>query len=178
MSEAASNPVCSTNPESSKHQTVPKVHEAVDDFLRSLLVRFGLCRTLRAFESEWYGSVQKGLLEALHTATLPNALEHRQLLQRELQRACKETTRLRGGVLEAAECFMRMRKDEEFHQKQFRQELSHKHLVTEHISVLKNRIEHCELALEQLDDKYEAALKEKMLLSLERIKSRPVKEGQ
>lgn len=141
-------------------------------------MRFGLCRTLRAFESEWYGSVQKELLEALHTATLPNALEHRQLLQSELQRACRETARLRKGVLKAAECFMRIQKDKDFHQTQYRQELSHKNMVTEHISFLKNRIEHCELALEQLGKKYEAALKEKMLLVLERTKSRPVKEGQ
>lgn len=177
MSEAASNPVFGTNPESWKHQTVPKIHEALDDFLRSLLVRFGLCRTLRAFESEWYGSVQKELVEALHTAALPNALEHQQLLRRELQRASRETARLRERVLRAAECFMRIQKDKDFHQKQYRQELSHKIMVTEHISMLKNRIEHCKLTLEQLDDKYEAALKEKMLLSLERTKSRPVKEG-
>lgn len=178
MSEAASSPVCSTNPESSKHQAVPRIHEAVDDFLRSLLVRFGLCRTLNAFESEWYGSVQKELLEALHTAALPNALEHRRLLQGELQRARKETARLREGVLRAAQSFMRIQKDKDFHQTQYRQELSQKNMVTEHISSLKKRIEHCELALEQLDDKYEAALKEKMLLSLERSKSRPVKERQ
>lgn len=176
MSEAASNPVCGMNPE--KHQTIPKIHEAVDDFLRSLLVKFGLCRTLRAFESEWYGSVQRELLEALHAATLPNALQHHQLLQSELQRACKETARLREEALKAAECFMRTQKDKDFHQTQYRQELSHKNMVTEHISLLKKRIEHCKLALEQVDDKYEAALKEKMLLSLERTKSRPVKEGQ
>lgn len=71
---------------------------------------------------------------------------------------------------------MRIQKDQNFHQTQYRQELSHKNMVAKHISSLKKGIEHCELALEQLGDKYEAALKEKMLLSLERTKSRPVQE--
>lgn len=89
----------------------------------------------------------------------------------------KETARLRQEVLKAAECFMRIQKDKDFHQTQYRQELSHKNMVAEHISSLKKRIEHCDLAVEKLGNKYEAALKKKMLLSLERTKSRPVKEG-
>lgn len=177
MSEAASNPVCSKNLESCKHQTVPIVHEAVDDFLRSLLGRFGLCRTLGAFQSEWYGSVQKELVEGLHTAALPDALKHHQLLQSELQRASKETARLRKEVLNAAECFMMIERDKDFHQMQYRQDLSHKNTLTEDISLLKKHIEPCEVALQQLDNKYQAALKQKMLLSIERDRIQTSKGG-
>lgn len=169
MSEAASNPVCK--------QTVSKIHEAADDFLRSLLGRSGLCRTLGTFESEWYGSVQKQVAEGLRTAALPDALEHHRLLQNELQRAREETARLREEVLNAAECFMMVQRDKDFHQLQYRRHLNHKNMLTEDISLLKKHIEHCQLALQQMNNKYQAALKRKMLISIEKDRIQTTKGG-
>lgn len=155
MSEAAPNPVS-------------KIHEAVDDFVKSLLGRSGLRRTLRTFESEWYGSVRKEMVEGLGTAALPDALEHHRLLRTELQRAREETARLREEVLNAAECFMTVQRDKDFHQLQHRRHLNHKNMLTEDISLLKKHIEQCQLALQEMNNKYRAALKQKMLLSIEK----------
>lgn len=164
MSEAASNPLS-------------KIHEAVDDFLKSLLGRSGLCRTLRTFEYEWYGSVQKEMLEGLGTAALPDALEHHRLLQTELQRAREETARLREEVLNAAECFMAIQRDRDFHQLQYRRHFNHKNMLTEDISLLKKHIEHCQLVLQELNNKYQAALKQKMLISFEKDRIQTSKGG-
>lgn len=116
--ETASNTIRRTNPDICKAQTIFKIHVRVDDFLRNLLGRVCLGRTLRSFELEWYGSAQNQMAEGLRMADLPNALKHHQLLQRELQRAWNETERLNEEVLNVAMCFMMVQREKDFHQLQ------------------------------------------------------------
>lgn len=168
MGETASNTIRRTNAEICKPQTVYKIHGAVDDFLRSLLGRFCLYRTLRSFESEWYGSAQKQMVQGLQIADLPDALKHHQLLQRELQRACNQTDRLSEEVLNVAECFMMVQREKDFHQLQYRQDFNHKNMLIEDISLLKKHIAPYKLVLEQIENKHQAALKQKMLISMEK----------
>lgn len=168
MDETASNSVCRSDPEISKPATVLKLHGAVDDFLRNLLGRLRLVRTLRSFESEWYGSAHKQMLQGLQRADLPDALKHHQLLQRQLQRARKETERLREEVLDAAEGFMMVQREKDFHQLQHRRDFHHKNMLIEDISWLQNHIAPYELALQQIENRYQAALKQKMLISIEK----------
>lgn len=168
MGETASNIVHRTNPETCKPQTVFKIQGAVDDFLRNLLERFCLCRTLRSFESEWYGSAQKQIVQGLQIANLPNALKHHQLLQLELQRACNEAERLSEEVLNVAECFMMIQREKDFHQLQYRQDFNQRNMLIEDISLLKKNIAPYELALQQIQNKYQAVLKQKMLISIEK----------
>lgn len=166
MGEA--NTVCRTNPDICKPQTVFKIHEVVDDFLRTLLGRFSLCRTLKSFESEWYGSALTQMVQSLQIADLPNALKHHQLLKHELQRACNETERLGEEVLNVAECFMMVQREKDFHQLQYRQDFNHKNMLIEDITLLKKQIAPYELALKQIENKYQAALKQKILISIEK----------
>lgn len=168
MGETASNTIRRTNAEICKPQTVYKIHGAVDDFLRSLLGRFCLYRTLRSFESEWYGSAQKQMVQGLQIADLPDALKHHQLLQRELQRACNQTDRLSEEVLNVAECFMMVQREKDFHHLQYRQDFNHKNMLIEDISLLKKHIAPYKLALQQIENKHQAALKQKMLISMEK----------
>lgn len=176
MSETASNTVHGSNSEICKPENDFKIHRAVDDFLRNLLGRFGLCRTLWSFESEWYGSAQKQMVQGLQIANLPNALKHHQLLQRELQRACSMTDRLSEEVLDVAECFMMVQREKDFHQLQYRQDLINKNMLIRDIGLLKKHIAPSELALQQIRNKYQAALKQKMLISIEKDRIQTSKE--
>lgn len=177
MAETPSNAICRSNPELCKPQPVVKIHEAVDDFVRKLLGRFGLCRTLRSFEWEWYGSVQNQMPQGLQAADLPDALQHQQRLQRELQRACRETERLSQEVLSVAECFMMVQREKDFHQLQYRQDFHHKNTLIEDIGLLRKHIAPYELALQQIGNKYQAAMKQKTLISIEKDRIQTGKGG-
>lgn len=177
MGETASNTVHRPYPETCMPQTVFKIQGAVDDFLRNLLERFCLCRTLRSFESEWYGSAQKQMVQGLQIGDVPNALKHHQLLQCELQRACNEAERLSEEVLTVAECFMMVQREKDFHQLQYRQDFNHKNMLIEDITLLQKHIAPYELALQQIQNKYQAVLKHKMLISIEKDRIQSSKGG-
>lgn len=175
MREAASSTVSRRKPGPFKQQIIPQIPEAVDDFLRNFLRRAGLSRTLKSFEAEWYSSAQKLLAESLTMAAagvffLPDALTHRQLLQSELQRVRRETDLLRQEVLVAGESLVRMQRERDFHRLQYRRVAEDKNRLIEDFKQLKKHLESYQPALRQLDDKYQAALRQKMLISLKKDK--------
>lgn len=163
MGETTSN-----SPDICKPQADFKIHGAVDDYLRSLLWRFGLCRTLKSFEAEWYDSAQKQMVQDLQTGDLPSAFKHHQLLQLELQRACTETEGLSEEVLDVAERFMMVQREKDFHQLQYRHNFIHKTMLVKDIDWFKKHIAPSELALQQIRNQYQAALKQKMLISIDK----------
>uniref|UniRef100_UPI0037E8CB70 sperm-associated antigen 16 protein n=1 Tax=Semicossyphus pulcher TaxID=241346 RepID=UPI0037E8CB70 len=173
MREAASSKASRRKPEPPKLQIIPKIPEAVDDFLRNFLRRFRMTRTLNSFEAEWYGSAQKQQTESLRMTSagvsfIPDALTHRQLLHSEMEEVRRETDLLREEVLEAGESLVRMQRERDFHRLQYRRVLEEKNRLMEDFKQLKKHLESYEPALKQLDGKFQAALTQKMLISLEK----------
>ncbi|XP_042250162.1 sperm-associated antigen 16 protein [Thunnus maccoyii] len=173
MREAASSAAPRTKHGPPKQHIILNIPEAVDDFLRNFLRRAGLSQTLDSFEAEWYGSAQKLLTETLRTSPagvffIPDALTHRQLLQSELETVRRETDLLRQEVLAAGESLVRMQRERDFHRQQYRRAAEDKNRLIEDFKQLKKHLESYEPALRKLDDKYQAALRQKMLLSLEK----------
>uniref|UniRef100_A0A4W6F5B9 Sperm associated antigen 16 n=1 Tax=Lates calcarifer TaxID=8187 RepID=A0A4W6F5B9_LATCA len=123
----------------------------VDDFLRNFLRRAGLSRTLNSFEAEWYSSAQKHLTETLMPETVRG-----------------ETERLRQELLAAGESLVRTQRERGFHRLQYRQVAEDKNRLIEDLNQLKRHLESYEPALRQLDDKYQAALRQRMLITLEK----------
>lgn len=153
-------------------QVIVNIPEVVDDFLRNFLRRAGLSRTVMVFEAEWSDKLQR---ETLMTATaktgvsfIPDALTHRQLLQSELDTVRRETDMLRREVLAAGERMMRMQMERDFHRQQYRRVAEDKNKLIEDFKQLKKHLESYELVLRQLDEKYQTALRQKMLISLEK----------
>lgn len=173
MKEAASSSVPKRRPGAPKPQIILNIPEAVDDFLRNFLRRCGCSRTLDRFETEWYGSAQKQLIETLKVDPtriffIPDALTHRQLLHTELQTVRTETHLLRQKVLAAGESLVRLQRERHFHRLQYRRTAEEKNRLIEDFKHLKKHLESYEPAMKQLDDKCKAALRYKMLLSLEK----------
>ncbi|XP_042364652.1 sperm-associated antigen 16 protein [Plectropomus leopardus] len=173
MREAASFSASWRSPRPSKQQIIPRIPEAVDDFLRNFLRRVGLSRTLSSFEAEWFSSAQKRLTETLKMAAtgvlfIPDALTHRQLLHSELETVRRETEQLGQEVLVAGESLVRMQRERDFHRLQYRRVAEDKNRLIEDFKQLKKHLESYEPALRQLEDKYQAALRHKMLISLEK----------
>lgn len=172
MRKAASSTAARRKPAAAKQQITSKIPEAVDDFLRNFLRRAGLSRTLNSFEAEWYSSAQKLLTETLTMAEkgiffIPDALTHKQLLHSELETVRRETDLLRQEVLMAVESLMRMQRERDFHRLQYLRVAADKNRLIEDFKQLKKHRESYKPALRQLDNKYEAALRQKMLISLQ-----------
>lgn len=158
-----------------KQQIVTTIPEAVDDFLRNFLLKAGLSRTLKSFEAEWYNSALKALAECLTMAStsvyfLPDALAHKQLLLSELQTVCRERDELRQEVLVAGDSLVRMRRERDFHWLQYQRVAEDKNGLISNLKQLKKHLESYEPVLRQLDDKYQAAVRRKMLISLKKDK--------
>uniref|UniRef100_A0A8C9ZKH4 Sperm-associated antigen 16 protein n=1 Tax=Sander lucioperca TaxID=283035 RepID=A0A8C9ZKH4_SANLU len=164
---------CFIRPATELSTGVAEIPEAVDDFLRNFLRRAGLSRTLNRFEAEWYGSAQKLLTETLPVAAagfsfVPDALTHGQLLRSELETVRRDTDRLRQEVLVAGEALVRMQRERDFHRLQYRRVAGDKNRLIEDFKELKKHLQSYEPALRQLEDKYQAALRHKMLISLKK----------
>lgn len=158
-----------------KQQIVTTIPEAVDDFLRNFLLKAGLSRTLKSFEAEWYNSALKALGECLTMASksvyfLPDALTHKQLLLSELQTVRRERDKLRQEVLVAGDSLVRMRRERDFHRLQYQRVAEDKNRLISNLKQLKKHLESYEPVLRQLDDKYQAAVRRKMLISLKKDK--------
>ncbi|XP_069578053.1 sperm-associated antigen 16 protein-like, partial [Brachyistius frenatus] len=174
---AASSTSSRRRPGLPKQRIIVHVPEAVDDFFRNFLLRSGLIRTLNSFETEWYGSAQTLLTTTTTTTTAaaaagvsftPDALTHRQLLQNELDSVRRETQLLRQEVHAAGEVLVRVQRERDFHRLQTRRVAEDKNRLIHDYKQLKKLLESYEPALRHLEDKYQAALRQKMLLSLEK----------
>ncbi|TMS07935.1 Sperm-associated antigen 16 protein [Larimichthys crocea] len=173
MKEVASSTAARKKTAPSKQNIIPHIPEVVDDFLRNFLRRAGLTRTLNSFEAEWYGPAQKLLTGSLTMAGtgvffIPDALTHRQLLLSELETVHRETDQLRQEVLVSGDSLVRMQRERDFHWLQYRRVAENKNRLIEDFKQLKKHLQSYEPALRQLDDKYQAALRQKMLISLQK----------
>lgn len=155
------------------NQQIIKIPEVTDDFLRNFLRRAGLSRTLKNFEAEWYSSAQILLAESLGMAAtgvffIPDALTFRQLLHSELQRVSAETHLLRQDVLVAGDRLLKVKRERDFHRLLYQQVEEEKNRLMEEFKKFKTHLESYEPVLRQLDDKYQAALRQKMLINLKK----------
>ncbi|XP_033976146.1 sperm-associated antigen 16 protein [Trematomus bernacchii] len=171
LMEAAPPTAVSRNLRPSKQQIVPKIPEAVDDFLRNVLQRAGLGRTMISFEEEWYGSAQKLMTQTLRRAgvlLVPDALTHRQLIQAQLDNVHRDTDLLRQEVLHAGERLLRTQRERDFYRLQYQRVAEHKSRLMEDLHQLKKHLQSYRPALRRLEDTIQEALRKKMLLSLKK----------
>nr|XP_061837039.1 sperm-associated antigen 16 protein-like [Nerophis lumbriciformis] len=160
--------------EAFREEPSDNIPETVDDFLRNFLRRLGMSRTLDSFEAEWYGFAHKVLTGPLITApaapgvlVLPDAATHQRRLRSELDKVLGETNALKEEVLSAGDKLVRVQRDRDLHLLHHRRFVDDKKRLLEDIKRLKKRLESYEPALRRLDDKYQATMRQKMLLSLE-----------
>lgn len=153
---------------SSAKQPVSPIPEVVDDFLRNFLVKMGMSKTLDCFQAEWYEMVQRGLLKTELVEFVPDAYTHNQLLDNELKNVQRERDSYRQAAFKASETLVKLQKERDFHRLQHKRVVQEKNRLVEDIKRLKKHYASYEPALRQLSDKYQVALKQKMLISLER----------
>lgn len=147
---------------------VSTIPEVVDDFLRNYLLKMGMERTLDCFQTEWFEMLQKGLLKTDHTELVPDAYTHNQLLDNELKNVQRERDSYKQAAFEAGETIVKLQRERDFHRMQHKRVLQEKNRLVEGLRKLKKHYASYEPALRQLNEKYQTALRQKTLVSLER----------
>ncbi|XP_015263253.1 PREDICTED: sperm-associated antigen 16 protein, partial [Gekko japonicus] len=144
------------------------IPEAVDDFLCNFLVRMGMNRTLDCFQTEWYELMQRGLLEPKDVGFIPDVYSCNQHLERENKRLQKELENYQLVATKAKEALLKMQRERDFHRMHHKRVVQEKNRLINDIKRLKAHYASYEPMLQQLNEKYETLLRQKMLTSLER----------
>ncbi|XP_063059457.1 sperm-associated antigen 16 protein [Engraulis encrasicolus] len=153
---------------SSAKQPISHIPETIDDFFRNYLLKMGMTRTLDSFQIEWFEMQRKGLLKIGQVDFVPDAYTHNQLLVNELKNVQKERDSYKQAAMKAAETLVKLNKERDFHRMHHKRVVQEKNRLIEDIKGLKRHYASYEPALRQLTGKYQASLRQKMLVSLER----------
>uniref|UniRef100_A0A8C2DY63 Sperm-associated antigen 16 protein n=1 Tax=Cyprinus carpio TaxID=7962 RepID=A0A8C2DY63_CYPCA len=152
---------------SAKH-AIPKIPEVVDDFVRNYLVKMGMKKTLDCFQIEWFEMIHKGLMKTDHMELVPDVYTRNQLLDNELKNVQRERDSYKQAAFEAGETIVKLQRERDFHRMQHKRVVQEKNRLIEDIKKLKKHYASYEPALRQLNEKYQTAVRQKMLVSLER----------
>lgn len=149
--------------------TVTKQPEVIDDFMRNFFVKMGLTRTCEAFESEWYELKATGKLEG--TNNVPDVYLRNLDLEEEIAALRSELSHARSIAAKASSTWDTFRKERDFHRMHHKRVAQEKNRLITDIRRLKAHYAKYEPTILELKKKYETAMKEKMLISLERDKA-------
>ncbi|XP_065525816.1 sperm-associated antigen 16 protein [Lathamus discolor] len=149
-------------------KSVSEIPEAMDDFFCNFLVRLGMSRTLDCFQTEWYELVQRGLLTAKDIELVPTVCTRNQQLEAENMHLKKDLENYKHAANKAKEAFLKMQKERDFHRMHHKRVVQEKNRLICDIKRLKAHYASYEPVLKQLTEKYQTALRQKMLTTLER----------
>ena len=141
--------------------------EAADDFLRNFLHQMGMTETLDCFQTEWTEVVQKGLVDAERVGVVPDVYTEILLLDRELKNAQREREEYRRAASTSAETLARVQKARDFHRMQHKRVVQEKNRLIEEMRKLKGQCDSYEPVLKRMNEKFQAVLKQTMLLTVE-----------
>ncbi|KAK2140802.1 hypothetical protein LSH36_1240g00010 [Paralvinella palmiformis] len=168
LEEAAQDEQAATQREVGPKASVTQRPEVVDDFVRNFLVRMGMSKTLDCFQTEWYELQQTGELREEDISIVPDIYIRNQQLDQQIKHLHREVTRFRDAAIKAKETYVKMRKERDFHRMHHKRVVQEKNKLITDIKRLKKHYSSYEPTLRELKQKYETAMKEKMLTKLER----------
>ncbi|CAG5123216.1 unnamed protein product [Candidula unifasciata] len=148
--------------------TIVQKPEVVDDFVRNFLVKMGLMKTLDCFQTEWYELQERGFLRQDMIGTVPDVYTQNLELENEIVFLKNEAMKFRNAAAEAKDIYAKLRKQRDFHRMHHNRVVQEKNKLIDDIKRLKKHYAQYAPNMEALKVRYEAAIKEKMLASLER----------
>ncbi|KAJ3386420.1 Sperm-associated antigen 16 protein [Entophlyctis sp. JEL0112] len=162
------------NVEAAKNEDKPlqekltKRPEVVDDYIRNYFASKGLMKSLDAFQNEWYEFLQKGLLSQEDRNIVPDVYVKNQELSDALQKLRVDVDNYKEIASKARATYDKLRKERDFHRMHHKRVVQEKNRLIGDIKRLKKHNESFEPTLKGLRSRYETAMKEKMLIKLER----------
>ena len=128
----------------------------------------GLSRTSEAFESEWYELKAMGKLEG--NLLVPDIYQRNADLEEEIAALRRELNGAKSIASQATATWDKFRKERDFHRMHHKRVAQEKNKLLLDIKRLKDHFAKYEPTILELKKKYETAMKEKMLISIERDK--------
>ncbi|KAK9527842.1 hypothetical protein VZT92_014367 [Zoarces viviparus] len=151
--------------------SITRQPQAVDDFLRNFLFQMGMMETLDCFQTEWAEMTQKGPVDTERVGVVPDVYVQNQGLENELRDAQREGEEYRLAASAGGETLARVQKDRDFHRMQHTRVVQEKNRIIEDMRKLKLQCDHYEPEAKRMSEKYQAVLKQTMLVTLERNKA-------
>ena len=142
--------------------------EVVDDFIRNYLVKMGLTKTLECFEAEWYELKATGKLKQENVGAVPDIYLHNQQLDDTLKQLREELAAAKSIAGKATATWDKFRKERDFHRMHHKRVGQEKNKLLTDLKRLRKHYSQYEPTIKELRHKYEVAMKEKMLMRLER----------
>ena len=140
----------------------------VDDFIRNFFIKMKLNRSLDSFNSEWYELQSKGKLNAEDIEVVPDIYLRNQELDEQVKALRVEVDKMKVIAAKAQGTWDKFRKERDFHRMHHKRVVQEKNKLIVDIKRLKKHYSSYEPTLNELRNKYEIAMKEKMLMRLER----------
>eukprot|EP00440_Ansanella_granifera_P067674 gb/GFBE01073412.1/.p1 GENE.gb/GFBE01073412.1/~~gb/GFBE01073412.1/.p1 ORF type:complete len:582 (+),score=142.48 gb/GFBE01073412.1/:1-1746(+) len=142
--------------------------QVLDDFFRNFLLKHGMKRSLEAFQTEWYELQQSGKFKDSELQIVPDCYAASHGMQQEVIVLREELAKARTVAAKAKDSWDKFRKERDFHRMHHRRVVQEKNKLIVDLRRLKKHYEQYEPTLTELRHKYEVAMKEKMLMKLER----------
>ena len=153
------------------HGSGPRTEQlpsVADDFIRNFLIRTGMHRALDCFNSEWYELKMKGRLPGDDARAVPDVYAQNQRLEEASALLRVELAQATEVAAKAQSTWDRFRRERDFHRMHHKRVVHEKNRLIVDIKRLKAHYEQFEPTIEELKVKYELAMKEKMLMRLEK----------
>ncbi|CAM9146680.1 unnamed protein product [Ectocarpus sp. 12 AP-2014] len=144
----------------------------VDDFIRNFLIKVGLTRTLDSFNTEWYELQAKGRLGEEYTTKVPDIYLRNEELDEQVVALRQELTKMQAIAERAQGTWDKFRKERDFHRMHHKRVVQEKGRMATDLKRLKQHFKAYEPTLKELERKYQLAMKEKMLMKLERDRTK------
>ena len=149
--------------------TITQVRPSVvDDFVRNFLIKAGLKRSLEAFNTEWYELQTKGKLPAELASAVPDIYLRNEELDLQARQLREQVDKMREVAGRAQSTWDKFRKERDFHRMHHKRVVQEKNKLITDLKRLRNHLRSYEPAIEELKRRHEVAMKEKMLIRLER----------
>jgi WD40 repeat protein len=140
----------------------------VDDFVRNFLIKAGLKRTLDGFNTEWYELQSKGKLPAELSTNVPDIYLRNEELDHQVGELREQVEKMREVASRAQSTWDKFRKERDFHRMHHKRVVQEKNKLVSDLKRLRNHLRAYEPTIEEQKRRHDVAMKEKMLLRLER----------
>lgn len=168
-------PTVSLPPISAKKSELPRPPRAVtiqkpvvvDDFIRNFLIKTGMKKSLDVFQAEWYEMKTSGQLPEENTV-VPDLYVKNEQLDNQLYQLREDANRAKKVAEKARGTWEKFRRERDFHRMHHRRVQQEKDKLIKDIKRLQTHQNSFEPAMKSYKLKYEATLKENMLVTLEK----------
>jgi len=150
------------------HSTTEVRPSVVDDFIRNFLIKAGMKTTLDSFNTEWFELNSKGKIPNELSTIVPDLYSRNEDLDQQARQLREQVEKAAEVAKRAQATWDKFRRERDFHRMHHKRVVQEKEKLITDIKRLRNHMRSYEPAIEELKRRHEVAMKEKMLIRLER----------